>query len=278
MTKPLPLTAIILTKDEAINIEPCLNGLKTVDDVVVVDSGSSDNTLELAQNCRTDIRIFHHPFKDFGDQRNWALDHADPKHKWVLFIDADEYCTEPFLIELQNFINNPSDHVGAYIAGKYFFLGKWIRRSTMYPSFQLRLLKHGHVRYKKAGHGQCEIMSGTAHYFKEGWIHNGLSKGIHQWVERHNNYSSEEATYLNQNLGKKTEFLSLLSSEPIKRRRALKKFYSKLPAKPLLRFLFIYIIKAGFLDGRAGLIYCSLVLVNSILISAKMAEIAIENE
>src|SRR5688572_16703398 len=93
-SRMIPVTAIVLTRDEEVNIARCLRCLDPVDDVIVVDSESTDATLRLAKKARSDVRIFTHSFQDFGDQRNWALENTNPKHGWVLFVDADEFCTD----------------------------------------------------------------------------------------------------------------------------------------------------------------------------------------
>jgi glycosyltransferase involved in cell wall biosynthesis len=268
----LPLTAIILTYNEASNMAPCLAALANVDDVVLVDSGSRDNTVALAQNLRPDIRVFEHPFEDFGAQRNWALDHATPRYPWVLFVDADEYCEPELLREIADFIGAPGRIVGAYIAGKNYFLGTWLRRTTFYPSYQLRLLKLGRVRYRKEGHGQREVTDGDLCYLRNGWRHEGFSKGVHQWVARHNQYSTDEVDLILSLRKEPIELKALVVADPIRRRRALKVLASRVPARPLWRFVYTYVIKRGFLDGKAGLDYCLLRVAHDLHIGVKIRE------
>ncbi len=188
----LPITAVILTLDEERNIRECLECLERVDDVVIVDSLSTDETVAAARDARSDVRVFEHPFTDFGDQRNWALDNVQPAHDWILFVDADEFCTDGLLDEIAEFVRTPNAFVGAYVAGRNYFLGRWLKHTTMYPSYQLRLLKAGQVRFRKEGHGQREVTEGPLHFLEGYWRHEGFSKGVHQWVARHNNYSSDE--------------------------------------------------------------------------------------
>ncbi|MCB1633369.1 MAG: glycosyltransferase family 2 protein [Xanthomonadales bacterium] len=268
----LPLTVLILTHNEAINIEPCLRALARVDDVVIVDSGSTDDTLARARAVRPDVRIFEHPFQDFGDQRNWAIDHAQPRHEWLLFVDADEYCDPELLNEIEALITNPADVVGGYIAGRNYFLGQWLKRSTMYPSFQLRLLKCGQVRYRKEGHGQREVTDGPLHYLKHGWRHEAFSKGVHQWVARHNQYSTDEVELVLRLRSETIPWRNMLGSDPIARRRALKILAARLPGRPLWRFLYTYVLRAGMLDGRAGLNYCLLRVAHDLHIGVKLRE------
>jgi len=268
----LPITAIVLTRDEEINIERCLRCLARVDDIAIVDSGSTDATLDLARAARSDVRVFSHPFRDFGEQRNWAIEHTKPKHDWILFVDADERCTDALLDEIETWLEHPGDRVGGFIAGRNYFLGRWLKHATLYPSYQLRLLKRGEVTFRKSGHGQQEVTDGALHYFNENWRHEALSKGLEQWIERHNRYSSEEAELILQLRREKLPWSDLLAKDPIARRRSLKRLAAKLPGRPWLRFLYTYVWRRGFLDGRPGLIYCLLRLAHDVQIMAKLEE------
>ena len=268
----IPVTAIILTLNEERNIERCLECIDNIDDVVLVDSLSADETIGAARRARPDVRVFEHRFIDFGDQRNWALGNTSPVHEWVLFIDADEFCTNSLIKEIADFVRHPGDHVGAYIAGRNYFLGRWLRRSTMYPSYQLRLLKNGHVTFQKEGHGQREVTKGPLRYLESNWNHEAMSKGLHQWIERHNNYSSDEVDLILRLRREELKPTSLMRKDPIERRRALKILAARIPLRPLMRFTYTYFIKLGFLDGYPGFIYCCLRVAHDIHIVAKLAE------
>jgi len=268
----IPLTAIVLTYNEAVSIETCLQSMARIDEVIVVDSLSTDDTLESARQVRPDARFFTNPFKDFGDQRNWALDNAAPAHEWILFVDADEYCTPELLDEIAGFIQKPRNEVGAFVAGKNYFLGKWLKRSTMYPSYQLRLLKFGQVRYRKEGHGQKEVTQGPLGYLVNGWIHDGFHKGLHQWIERHNQYSTDEIDLILELRNQRVTWADLFHPDAIRRRRALKQLAARAPARPIARFLYVYVWKLGFLDGYPGLVFCMLRFAHDVHIGAKLEE------
>lgn len=272
MNRKIPLTAIVLTMNEASNIQRCLAALHAVDDVVVVDSGSSDETVALARACRADVRVFVHPFEDFGAQRNWALDETAPRHAWILFVDADEFCTDALLAEIDDWIRDAGSRVGAFIAGRNYFLGRWLRYSTFYPSYQLRLLRHGAVRYRREGHGQREVTDGPLHYLSESWRHEGFSQGVSHWVARHNRYSSDETELILRLRREPLRFGECFSADAIRRRRALKRLAARLPGRPLLRFVYTYVFRLGFLDGRAGLAYCLLRVAHDIHIGVKLRE------
>lgn len=272
----VPVTAIILTQDEAVNIRRCLAALSWAEDVVIVDSGSRDDTIELARLERPEVRVFTHPFKDFGDQRNWALDHTSVEHDWVLFVDADEFCDPELAEEIAAFIESPGSAVGGFVAGRNHFLGKWLRYSTMYPSYQLRLLLRGRVRYRKEGHGQRELAEGPLLYLRHGWRHEGFSKGVHQWIARHNQYSTDEVELIERLRSEPLRLGECLSTDALVRRRALKRLGARLPARPLMRFLYTYVLRLGFLDGRAGLGYCLLRVAHDIHLGVKLRERRLE--
>lgn len=271
-SSPIPVTAIVLTLDEAENIRACLAGLARVADIVILDSGSGDATVEVARAERPGVRVLEHPFRDFGEQRNYAIDHCGEGVEWILFVDADEYCTGPFLDEVARFIADPGDKAGAYVAGKNYFLGRWLKRSTLYPSYQLRLLRRGHVRFRKEGHGQLELSDGPLHYFVEGWRHEPFQRGVHHWMDRHNRYTSEEAELQRRARAEPVQLAALLSRNVVLRRRALKHLAARLPGRPLIHFLYLYLVRGGFRDGYPGLIYCALVLANQIYTQAKLVE------
>ena len=118
------LTAIVLTYNEQENIGPCLATLDWVDDVVIVDSGSTDATVENALNTRSDVRVFANPFEDFGQQRNWALANTAPQHDWVLFLDADERSTPRFEQAIARTLDSPGETIGFYLCCRNMFLGR----------------------------------------------------------------------------------------------------------------------------------------------------------
>jgi glycosyltransferase involved in cell wall biosynthesis len=268
----IPVTAIVLTLNEAENIRACLAGLARVKDVVIVDSGSHDGTIEAARSERPGIRVLEHPFRDFGEQRNYAIDQCGAGVEWILFVDADEHCTDQFLDEVARFIADPGEKVGAYVAGKNYFLGRWLKHSTLYPSYQLRLLKRGHVRFRKEGHGQLELSDGPLHYLVEGWRHEPFQRGVHHYMERHNWYTTEEAELQRRASREPVQLASLLSRNVVARRRALKHLAARLPGRPLIHFLYLYVVRGGFRDGYPGLMFCAMLLANQIYTQAKVAE------
>lgn len=267
-----PLSVVVLTQDEAANIRACLKSVEWADDIVVIDSGSRDQTLEIAVNVCPRVRIFKHTFKDFGDQRNWALDAAGSLHDWVLFLDADERCTAECAEAIRRAIRAPGPQVGFFLTYRNFFLGRWIRHCTLYPSWQLRLLKLGAVRFQKEGHGQREVAEGALGYIREPYHHFGFSKGIEHWVERHNRYSSEEIGLIERLRNEPLQLSGLFSGSWVERRRCLKRLAARLPFRPLGRFVYTFVFRGGFLDGRAGLCFCLLRMAHDLHIVVKLEE------
>jgi glycosyltransferase involved in cell wall biosynthesis len=272
MGAPIGISVIILTRDEESTIAGCLESVAWADDVIIVDSFSGDRTIAAARSCHPAVRIFENAFQDFGQQRNWALDHTSPKHSWVLFVDADERITAACLAEMASAVNEPRGHVGYFLCGRNFFLGRWVRHCQLFPSWQLRLLKPGEVRYRKEGHGQREVTEGPLGYIREPYDHLTFSKGVAEWLGRHNRYSTNEIELIQRLRGEPINLRSLFHRDPVERRRCLKTLAARLPCRPLFRFLYGYVIRRGFLDGRAGFVLCLLRFAQDIDTMAKLAE------
>ena len=155
-------------------------------------------------------------------------------------------------------------------------MGRWLRYSGLYPSYQVRLGHRDRFRFKQVGHGQREDLApervGT---LTEPYLHYSFSKGLSDWVDKHNRYASAEAREAVRLLatGGGLDWAGLVAREPTRRRRALKALSIRLPLRPLLRFLYMYLLRRGFLDGRAGLTYCRLLAIYEYLIVLKTREL-----
>ena len=267
----IPVSVMILTYNEQCNIERCVEALSVFEEIIVVDSGSTDQTTETLAKQFPSVRVYERAFTDFGDQRNWAIENTNPRFEWILFVDADEFMEPSLADEIADFVQQSNEHVGGFIAGRNYFMGQWLKHCTFYPSYQLRLLKIGSVRYRKEGHGQREVVDGSTAYLKHGWHHAAFSHGIHQWIERHNRYSSDEVELI---LRLRREPLGCLDffGEPLARRRMLKRLLARLPGRAIVRIFYTYILRLGFLDGRAGFWFCVLRFSHECHIMAKVAE------
>ena len=272
MAQQIPVTVVILTHNEAANIAGCVASVAAFEEVVVLDSGSSDGTVAILRGQLPHVRVLEHPFENFGQQRNWALDHVNAIHKWILFLDADERCTSACANAIRLAVEDPAGNTGFFLCYRNLFLGRWIKRCTMYPTWQLRLLKVGHVRYRKEGHGQREVMTGSAGYISEPYDHYGFSKGVKHWIARHNEYSSSELELIDVLSSEPVGLAGVLSHDPVKRRRTLKALAARVPLRPFVRFFYLYVLRFGFLDGRPGFLFCLLRLAHECHIVVKRAE------
>jgi glycosyltransferase involved in cell wall biosynthesis len=265
-------STLILTKNEAANIRRCLESLAFCDDIIVLDSFSEDETEALVKG--TSARFFQRAFDTFAGQRNWAIDNVVFKYRWVLHLDADECLTPQLHAELSRLAAD--DEKSAYmLANRVIFMGRWIRRCTMYPYYQARFLRLGESRFKQVGHGQHlgHATRGTG-IALEPYTHYNFSKGIADWVARHNRYSDDEARRITRDdrgfLASLPE--AIVSRDAGEKQQARKRLADHLPLRPLVRFLYLYVWKWGFLDGRAGFDYCMLMAFYDYLIRLKVIE------
>ncbi|MBH8555082.1 glycosyltransferase family 2 protein [Nostocaceae cyanobacterium CENA357] len=261
----------ILTYNEELDIAACIESAMLSDDIIVVDSCSSDRTVEIAS--RYPVRVVQHPFESHGQQRTWMLESIPPKYGWVYILEADERMTPELFAECVQASQN-SDYIGYYVAERVMFMNHWIRYSTQYPRYQMRLFRHGKVWFTDYGHTEREVCEGVTSFLKETYPHYTSSKGLSRWIEKHNRYSTDEAkeTLYQLQQGKVNWRDLFLGKSEVERRRALKDLSLRLPARPLLRFLYMYFILGGCLDGRAGMAWCTLQAFYEYLILLKVWE------
>lgn len=265
------ISVIILTKNEELDLPACLEAIQWVDDIHILDSGSTDKTVTIAEEYGA--AIYTNPFKSFGQQRNFALDTIPVQHDWILFLDADEIVTEPLKNSIIKAINQADQEVaGFYLCWKMMLEGKWLKRCDNFPKWQFRLMRKGRARFTDFGHGQKETqVIGRIEYINEPYIHHGFSKGWHHWIDRHNRYSSQEAV---SRLTNCPPLKNVMARHASVRNPALKSWLSRVPGWPFLRFVQAYILKLGFLEGTPGFIYCINMAYYEFLIQIKMREIS----
>jgi glycosyltransferase involved in cell wall biosynthesis len=263
------ISAIILTRNEENDLPRCLDALRWCDDVHIVDSGSTDKTLAIAQHY--DAKIVTNPFVSFGVQRNWALDHCDLKHPWILFLDADEVANDAFVQAAKKAVSEaPETTAGFYCCWKQIYEERWLKRCDSFPKWQFRLLRRGRARFTDFGHGQKEAeVQGALEYLPTPYDHHGLSKGIGHWLDRHNRYATLEAA---ARLAAPINLREIFSTHGSTRNKALKPLVSRIPGWPLIRFSITYFLRLGFLEGRPGFVYCANLAYYEFLIRLKMRE------
>ncbi len=212
-----------------------------------------------------------HPFESFGRQRNWALEHNPFDTEWVLFVDADEVVTPEFKRAVSVATSKASlDVSGFYCCWKMILGDVWLRRSDNFPKWQLRLVRRRQVRFVDAGHGQKEgLPDGSLLFLREPYLHYAFSKGWSAWMERHNRYSTLEASARSAGTA---SLAKLFSPNPSLRNGMLKLVVSRIPGWPFFRFVYTYIFRGGFLDGSAGFRYCVMISCYEYLIQLKMGE------
>lgn len=264
------ISVVILTKNEEQDLPYCLESLQWTDDIHVLDSGSTDRTLEIAESFG--VQISFNRFKSFGKQRNFALDQLNIKYDWVLFLDADEVVTPAFEQAMKNSILEAVDEVaGFYCCWKMMLEDRWLKYCDNFPKWQFRLLRKGRANFTDFGHGQKEgEVFGKLEYIKEPYLHYSFSKGWTQWMDRHNKYSTLEAR---DRLERLPPFKNIFSSDSSVRNPALKSRLSRFPGWPLLRFFYTYFFNLGFLEGVPGFIYCTNMAYHEFLIMIKMREL-----
>ncbi|HHH11535.1 MAG TPA: glycosyltransferase family 2 protein, partial [Sorangium sp.] len=156
---PIMTTAMIFTLDEQVHLPTCLSSLHWCDDVVVVDSFSEDRTEEIARE--QGARFYQRRFDDLARQRNWALANIEVRHPWVLLLDADERVSAPLRRELAQRLPTTGDEVAAYrLKRRYHMWGRWLPRSSLYPSWLVRLVRPARVKFYKQGHGEGADVNG----------------------------------------------------------------------------------------------------------------------
>lgn len=280
----IPVSVLIPAKNEELNLPACLESVARADEVFVVDSQSSDRSIEICNNYGVKVVQFHFN-GGWPKKKNWSLENLPFRHEWVLIVDCDERITPELWDEIAVAIENP-DYNGYYLNRKVFFLGKWIRYGGKYPDWNLRLFKHQQGRYENlntedipnTGDNEVHehvILEGSVGYLQEDMLHIDF-RDIYHWLERHNRYSNWEArVYYNllTNQDNQGTIGANLLGDAVQRKRFLKKIWVRLPFKPLLRFILFYILRFGFLDGYPGYVYARLLSQYEYQIGVKLYEL-----
>tara|TARA_B100000686_G_C16623441_1_gene880489 strand:+ start:138 stop:977 length:840 start_codon:yes stop_codon:yes gene_type:complete len=251
------LTVIVLTHNEELNIEECLRSLVPLKcRIVVVDSGSSDKTLEIVQNHK--VEIYNHEFNNYGDQRNWAQQNTGIETDWVLHIDADERLNKLLCENIINVLmdNSNSEIDGYLISRRTIFMGKFIRYGGHYPVY--------HNRMFRIAKGMCETRLYDQHFIVDGIVEKlsgdiiDVTDDLDDWFNRHMKWAEMEAEQILGNNKKNKLVQSKLGGTPIERRRWMKNnLYYKMPLflRCLIYFGYRYFVRLGVLDGYKGLIF-----------------------
>ncbi|MBX3749547.1 MAG: glycosyltransferase family 2 protein [Opitutaceae bacterium] len=248
---------VILTLNEEANLPKCLASIAACDDIVVLDSGSTDRTAAIARDAGA--RVFTNPFRDFAQQRNHAHTDIPFRHAWVLHLDADECLTPQLHAECAAFAASAAAETsdGCYIAPKMIFRGRWIPHCTDFPAYQARFVHVQRFRFVQAGHGQREAPGLRMAHLRHSYLHDLSAQPESEMIAKHARYARAEAAAFMRNRRPVTTLLGELAGrETLRRRRALKELSQHLPFRGPLRLIYQYCLRGGFLDGRAGWAYC----------------------
>jgi glycosyltransferase involved in cell wall biosynthesis len=271
------ISVLILTKNEEKDLPGCLESVAWSDDVHVFDSLSEDATVSIARSRGAKVR--QRPFDNFAAQRNAALHGLNFKHAWVLILDADERIPGVLCAEMLERIKGAPEVVAAFRIRRRDFLGEtWLRRSQLSPWY-IRLVRPNRVHYEREVNEILKV-DGRIADLAQPFDHYPFSKGMSHWLAKHNTYSTMEALYIARTRQSKPPFSiaqAFLNRDFNERRYHQKELFYRLPGRPLIKFLLIYAMRLGFLDGRAGLTYAILQSVYEYMIVLKTREQEIDN-
>lgn len=266
----MTVSALIMTYNEEMNLPACLESLAWCDDIVVLDSFSTDRTVEIAKAAGA--RVYSHAYDTEDRQRMYGLTEIKFKHGWVYTPDADEI-TPPDLRDEMLAIAADPDRPEVFFKARYknMFMGRWIRHASLYPTWITRLVRPDRVRFERSVHSRAS--GGPGGELQAHFIHYSFNKGLEAWYAKHNRYSSVEADLSAARLlERQIDWGGIFSPEPERRRRALKSLSYNMPFRPTLRFFYMYVLRRGFLDGKPGYLYCRLLAAYEFMIVVKMEE------
>lgn len=251
----LPISVIILTFNSEATIGATLASARRIsDDVHVVDSFSTDRTLEIARAAG--VQVTQHPFENYGAQRNWAIDTLPLKYDWQLHLDADERLSDELVTELERLMRDGigNDIAGLYVPRLVHFHGRPLRHGGMYPIYHLRLFRRGRGRCEDRKYDQHFHVDGSTAKLDSPMI-DDIRLSLTEWTQRHNRWADAEVDeVLSPSVG---AIQGGKSGDPVAEKRNQRGLYYRQPLflRAFLLFLYRYIWKRGFLDGREGLIF-----------------------
>jgi glycosyltransferase involved in cell wall biosynthesis len=253
------LTIILLTFNEEKRIQKVLDSIKNITtNIFVVDSYSSDKTLEILNE--RNIKYLQHPFENYSIQRNWAQENEPFDNEWVMHLDADEPITKELEEWLLNRFNAEKKDVDGFMfSRKTYFLGRWIKHGGQYPNYHLRLYKKKLGKCEDKAYDQHFVLkNGSIKKIENADIYNTVADSIDDLILSHNRWATSEAKEIIANQKDVGEVEPNLFGNPIERKRWLKiNIFQKSPLflRSFMYFIYRYIVKLGFLDGKEGFIF-----------------------
>ncbi|PZO20613.1 MAG: glycosyl transferase family 2 [Burkholderiales bacterium] len=263
------ISVLILTKNEQQDLPGCLDSVSWCDDVHVLDSLSTDDTVALAE--RAGATVTQRAFDGYASQRNAGL-RLPFKHPWVLVVDADERIPAALHQELTAFVESADNTVAAArMRRRDIWWGVWLRHSQISPLY-VRLVRPERAHYEREIN-EVLVVKGPVADLYEAFDHYPFSKGLDHWLTKHNTYSRMEADLiLSRSIARPSWKVALLGADFNERRVNQKAIFYRLPARPLIKLLYMLLWRRGLLDGMAGVRYAILQSIYEYLIVLKVKE------
>jgi glycosyltransferase involved in cell wall biosynthesis len=272
----------MIVRDEELNLTHTLPTITSwADRVWVVDSGSKDRTLEVARAAGCEV--VHRDWLGYAGQKNWAIDNLQIQAPWILILDADEAVTPQLREAICEIAARPVDAVpeAAFHINRYFvFLGGIIRHCGYYPSWNVRLFKHGQARYEEREVHEHMVAYGPVGFVHGGDLEHNDRRPLEHYIAKHNRYSTLEARaiFMEHCAVAPNTLPARFFGGPLERRRWIKRHvYPRLPAKFVFRFLWMYLLKLGFLDGVTGWRFCLFISAYELQIEQKLIELSLRS-
>jgi glycosyltransferase involved in cell wall biosynthesis len=270
------ISVLILTKNELKDLPGCLRSVSWSDDVHVFDSYSTDGTVEFAR--QVGARVTQRQFDNWAQHQNWGLCNIRFKYDWVFYLDADERVTDGLQRALYAAVRSPQQNIAFRVQRRDFFLGKWLKH-VQATSHYLRLFRPEKMSYQRLVN-PVSVPAGPVSTIDGYLDHFPFSKGIEHWLTRHNAYSTLEAMQIKANRGTQETFSlrkAFFAADLAERRFHQKEAFYRLPVRPLVKFLALYLVKRGFLDGKAGFTFAVLQAMYEYMIVLKTKEMIANN-
>jgi glycosyltransferase involved in cell wall biosynthesis len=274
------ISVLILTKNEQSDLPGCLDSVAWCDDIHVLDSGSTDDTCAIAQarGAHVIVKTYPDSTRSFGGDeaahRNWSLRNIPFKYEWLLLLDADERVTPSLRNAMQTRVAAPGAYAAFQVQRRDFFMDTWLKHAQNTP-FYLRLFRPERMRFERLVK-PLSIVDGAVGSVDGYLDHYPFSKGIAQWISRHNAYSTLEASQILNARRSHSKFSlrkAFVAPDFHERRFHQKEIFYRMPMRPLIKFMFLYVYKRGFLDGRAGTTYALLQAMYDYMIVIKVREL-----
>ena len=261
------VTVIIPTRDEILHIDRCIRSVRELGPVFVVDSGSDDGTQQAARDAGAEV--VEQEWLGHARQKNWALDSLPIATRWVLFLDADEYVDASFRSAVEAAVAS-AEFEAWYAPRRNVFMGRPLEHAWWYPDYQLRLFVHGRARFEERDVHEYMVTTAPTGYLQTAIVHENR-KGIAAFLERHQRYARAEALAIHA--ARPTPGQERPPGRAGRRRWVKERIWYRLKHRPAVRFLWLYVVRRGFLDGREGRVYCQLISAYEAMIDAYLLEL-----